>query len=239
LTFSYHICPGRIRTDWELLVYSVRIVARIGVNLGSDKTGMKNIFFLLVCLSAILTVNGQQNFNDSIAGSRNRITETAMITLGSWAVANITSGFIIAGQTGGEAKYFWRMNAYWNLINGGLAVMGYLGARRAMARKFGLAENEAAQLSIEKLYAFNFGLDLAYIATGFFLREKGMNTLNLKSQDQLKGYGSSIVLQGGFLLLMDGIVLSLHHKNSVRLNRKLKGFELGVGPNGPGLSYVF
>ena len=131
------------------------------------------------------------------------------------------------------------MNACWNLVNGGLAVMGYLRARKAMARKYGYAENESEQQSIEKLYAFNFGLDLAYMATGFFLREKGMNTTNMKSRDQLMGYGTSIIVQGGFLLLMDGIVLSLHHKNSVRLNKKLKSLELGAGPNGLGLRYSF
>ena len=182
---------------------------------------------------------GQKNFNDSIAISRNRITETAMITLGSWAAANIATGFIIAGQTQGETKYAWQMNAYWNFVNGGLAVMGYIRARKAMSQKYGFAENESEQLSIEKLYAFNFGLDLAYIASGFYLREKGMNNSNQKSQDQLMGYGTSIVIQGGFLLLMDGIVLSLHHKNSVRLNKKLKNLELGAGPNGLGLSYKF
>ena len=170
---------------------------------------MKKLYFLLIGCFLCVEAFAQQNFNDSIALSRNRITEKAMITLGSWAAVNIASGFIIAGQTQGEAKYFWQMNAYWNLINGGLAVMGYLGARKAMARKYGYADNESAQQSIEKLYAFNFGLDLAYIATGFFLREKGMNSTNLKSQNQLKGYGTSIIAQGGFLLLMDGIVLSL------------------------------
>jgi hypothetical protein len=199
---------------------------------------IKSYFFaisLFFCSSAL----AQMNFNDSISLSRNRITEKAMITLGSWAAVNIASGFIIAGQTQGEAKYFWQMNAYWNLVNGGLAVMGYMGARKAMARKFGFADNEAAQQSIEKLYAFNFGLDLAYIAAGFFLREKGKTTVSQKSRDQLTGYGTSIAVQGGFLLLMDGIVLSLHHKNSVRLNKKLKSLELGAGPNGLGLSYVF
>ena len=117
--------------------------------------------------------------------------------------------------------------------------MGYIGARKAMARRYDLADNEKAQLSIEKLYVFNFGLDLAYIAGGFFLREKGMNTSNIKSQDQLKGYGSSIVVQGGFLLLMDGVMIMLHHKNSIRLNNKLKNLETGIGPDGLGLTYTF
>jgi hypothetical protein len=195
------------------------------------------LFLIFLLYSA--TVQSQQAFNDSIANSRNRITKTAMITLGSWAAANITTGFIVAGQTQGEAKYFWKMNAYFNLVNGGLAVMGYLGVRKAMAKKYGFSENESAQLSIEKLYIFNFGLDLAYIATGFFLREKGMNSTNIKTQEQLQGYGTSVIVQGGFLLIMDGIVLSLHHKNSVRLNNKLKNLELNAGPNGFGLRYSF
>jgi hypothetical protein len=200
---------------------------------------MKKIYFLLITFPLCLSALAQQDFNDSIASSRNRITKNAMITLGSWAAVNIASGLIIAGQTQGEVKYAWRMNAYWNLVNGGLAVMGYIGVRKAMARKYGYAENEAAQQSIEKLYAFNFGLDMAYIAGGFFLREKGMNTGNLKSRDQLMGYGTSIAVQGSFLLLMDGVILSLHHKNSVRLNKKLKRLELSAGPNGLGLSYTF
>ena len=200
---------------------------------------MQRIFILIICLLLSGSALSQQSFNDSIAISRNSITEKAMITLGSWAAVNIASGFIIAGQTQGESKYFWQMNAYWNLINGGLAIMGYINVRKAMARKYGFAENESAQLSMEKLYAFNFGLDLAYIAAGFYLRERGVNNMNLKSKEQFTGYGKSIIVQGGFLLIMDGIVLSLHHKNSIRLNKKLKGLELGAGPNGLGLSYSF
>jgi hypothetical protein len=200
---------------------------------------MKKIYLLLPVLLLFTHVFAQENFNDSIANSRNRITEKSMIVLGSWAAVNIAAGFIIAGQSQGESKYFWQMNAYWNLVNGGLAVMGYLGARKALAKKYGFAENESAQLSIEKLYALNFGLDLAYIATGFFLHEKGLNTSNTKSHEQLLGYGTSIILQGGFLLLMDGIVLSLHHKNSVRLNKKLKTLELNAGSGGLGLRYSF
>jgi hypothetical protein len=200
---------------------------------------VRKIYFLLICISFCLGAFAQRNFNDSLAYSRNRTTEKAMITLGSWAAANIISGFIVAGQTQGEAKYAWQMNAYWNLINEGLAIMGYINARKAMAKKYGFADNEAEQASIEKLYALNLGLDLAYIAGGFFLREKGMNTENMKSRDQLRGYGTSIVIQGGFLLLMDGVMITLHHRNSVRLNKKLKILELGAGPNGLGLSYKF
>src|SRR5258706_15248485 len=118
---------------------------------------MKKFFLFSILVFSCYVNFAQQSFNDSIAFTRNHTTEKAMIILGSWDAVNIVSGFIIAGQTEGEAKYFWKMNAYWNLINGALAVMGYLNARKAMSKKFGFSGNEAAQLSIEKLYAFNLG----------------------------------------------------------------------------------
>lgn len=200
---------------------------------------MKKLCYFILAMLFCLSLQAQQLFNDSIALSRNKITKNAMIVLGSWAAANITSGFIAASQTTGETKYFWQMNAYWNLVNGGLAVLGYINARKALAKKYDFSDNIAAQGSMEKLYAFNLGLDLAYIASGFFLREKGTNETNTTSQDQLNGYGTSLIIQGGFLLIMDGIVLSLHHKNSLRLNKKLKNLELVAGPQGLGLVYVF
>ena len=197
----------------------------------------------LIFLS-IFILNGesglsQASFNDSLAQSRNNITQKAMLTLGGWAVANIASGFIISSQTQGEAKYVWRMNAYWNFINLGLAGMGYLNARRAMRKKYGLADNLSAQQSMEKLYVFNLGLDLVYITGGFYLRERGNSQTKVRSRDQFKGYGTSIAIQGGFLLLMDGVMVMLHHKNSLRLNSRIRQIELNAGPGGLGMVYHF
>lgn len=200
---------------------------------------MKKLFQLTFVLIISLRLQAQLNFNDSLALSRNSITKNAMIVLGGWAAANIATGFIVASQTSGETKYAWQMNAIWNLINGGLAVMGYLNARRSMTKKYDYSDNVAAQIGMEKLYALNLGLDFAYIAGGFFLREKGTNETNLKSKDQLNGYGSSMIIQGVFLLLYDATILSLHHKNSVKLSKKIKSIELNAGPNGLGMVYHF
>ena len=175
-------------------------------------TGMKKIFLVIVMASFIINAQAQKDFNDSISRSRNMLTKNAMIVLGSWSVVNIASGFIIAENTSGEAKYFWRMNAYWNFINLGIAGLGYAGIRKAMKMHYGFMENFKAQHSIEKLYVFNAGLDLAYIAGGFYLRERGKTESDLKKHDQFRGYGSSIAVQGGFLLLMDCVMYVLHHK---------------------------
>ena len=198
---------------------------------------MKNSVFLFV-LAMALSIQGlgQANFNDSLARSRNTLTEHYMVTLGAFALVNIGSGFLAAAQTR-EATYAWRMNAYWNFINLGIAGLGYLGARRALLKTYSLAENEKAQLSVEKTYVLNFGLDLVYIAGGFYLRERGVSETNLLSKDQYRGYGTSIAIQGGCLAVMDAIMTTLHHHNSARLNNKLKSLELHAGPGAVALTW--
>lgn len=200
---------------------------------------MKYILFLSLAFLLSSPSRGQQNFNDSIAHARYKLTANAMITLGGWAAANIVSGFIIAGTVQGEARYVWRMNGYWNFINLGLAGMGYLNARKAALRKYSFTDNYEAQHAIEKLYVLNFGLDLTYIASGLYLRARGKTETNGKSSDQLRGYGTSIIIQGGFLLLMDGVMIMLHQHNTSRMNKKLRQFDLNAGPGGLGVSYRF
>ena len=93
---------------------SVKPLSASGRSGPNSQHCISKICFFMIFLSYSATVQSQQAFNDSIANSRNRITKTAMITLGSWAAVNITTGFIVAGQTQGVAKYFWKMNAYFN-----------------------------------------------------------------------------------------------------------------------------
>jgi len=200
---------------------------------------MKKLVFISVFILTVAFAACQTSFNDSLALSRNRITQKAMLVLGAWATANIASGFIIASQTQGEAKYAWQMNAYWNFINLGLAGMGYLNARKALLKKYSLSDNLGAQEAIEKLYIFNLGLDLVYITGGFYLRERGNSQTKQDSRDQFKGYGTSIAAQGGFLLLMDAAMIMLHHKNTLLLNNKIHHLELNAGPGGLGMTYHF
>ncbi len=194
---------------------------------------------VVALLSAGTPLAAQKTFNDSLAFSRNRITEKAMITLGTWSALNIASGFIIAGQTHGEAHYAWQMNAYWNFINLGLSAAGLLQARRTMGQPATLDGNVNAQEAIGKLYAVNFGLDVAYMIGGFYLRERGNRETVDKHRDQFKGYGTSLVIQGAFLFFMDGIMLHIHHQNSRRLQKHIRDIEISSGPNGLGVLYHF
>lgn len=183
---------------------------------------MKFLSAFLIAIALNFSSSAQASFSDSIAHARNQVTRAGMLTLGGWAVANITSGFIIAGQQSGITKYAWQMNAYWNFVNLGLAGMGYLRAIKESHRTFSLLDNYDAQNTLEKIYFFNLGLDLAYLGGGLYLRERGLNSSNVKTSQQLQGYGISIIIQGGFLLLEDATMIYLHKRNTVRVRRRLR-----------------
>jgi hypothetical protein len=200
---------------------------------------MKKTLLLLISVFLIAQGIAQSGFSDSLARSRANLTKNAMITLGTWALVNIGSGFIIASGTSGEPKYFWLMNSYWNFINLGLAIPGYIGALRAASTRIGFAENIRSQLAIEKLYVFNAGLDLAYIAGGLYLGERGKTEKDLVTSQQYNGYGNSIVLQGAFLLVMDAVMYCLHHNDTRLVDKRLRGMEINAGPGGLSLIYRF
>lgn len=191
---------------------------------------MKLITLPIALIFFVTLGRAQPTFNDSIATARNQLIKRSMLTLGSWAVVNIGTGFAIAPGTQGQTQYFWRMNGYFNLVNLGLAAMGYFNAVKAANKTYSLADNIRQQAAIEKIYLFNMGLDLAYIGVGAYLDERGnaIDIRTVKSRDQLKGYGTSVIAQGGFLLLMDGVVFLLHHHNTSRLYRKLEQLNLTI-----------
>ena len=62
------------------------------------------------------------------------------------------------------------------------------------------------------MFLINAGLDVAYMGTGFLLRH--LSTRNYKRPELLLGYGNSVILQGGFLFLFDGVMylIQKNHK---------------------------
>lgn len=137
----------------------------------------------------------------SLERARLHQQRTAMYVLGGWAVANIGLGLgLRAGRTG-EARRFHEMNAIWNTVNLGIAGFGLwsvLRADPAALDAFGsLRENDGLQ----KILLLNTGLDVAYIVGGLYLKERARRPD--ADADRLRGYGRSIVLQGGFLLAFD------------------------------------
>ena len=166
----------------------------------------------------------------SFATERTRLDQQGLTILGGWAVSNLLVSGIATGQTDGSAHYFHQMNIGWGAINLALAGSGYLAARRAARQPMvGRADNVRAQLRTENLYLLNAGLDVAYMATGFFLLEKGRNPTAAGSPDRWRGYGQSLLLQGGFLLLFDGFQYAAHHRHGRDLYPLLSRVSIGPG----------
>lgn len=142
--------------------------------------------------------------------------KTGMLILGSWAFANLISSPILSARTSGSAKYFHQMNGYWNLVNLGLAGFSYYSLHNDPAVS-GSAELLAQTIKMEKILLFNAGLDIGYMATGLFLRERSRNIE--KRANQFLGFGNSLILQGGFLFLFDlGFYYFMNHHEQEILN---------------------
>jgi hypothetical protein len=157
--------------------------------------------------------------------SRNDINRTAMMVLGCWAIANIAVGTYGTFRAQGKAKYFHQFNAIWNVVNLGLAVSGYISA---------VNNDPATMTGVEILKDFSFlqnflqlnaGLDVAYIVAGLYLRERSGRASN---PAMMKGYGNSLLVQGGFLLVFDVALFLIHqHNAAVNLYPLIERFVAG------------
>jgi hypothetical protein len=69
------------------------------------------------------------------------------------------------------------------------------------------AESIREHESIRRILLFNAGLDVGYMATGLYLRERANRAEN---SERLRGYGNSLLLQGAFLFTFDLIMFAVH-----------------------------
>ena len=184
-----------------------------------------------VCI-CILSVTGfaQQTNLTGFNKERERLSRTGIKGLAVYSAANIIYGSIASSQTTGSNKYFHEMNAIWNGITLGITGIGFLTAKKEGTLSYG--ESLKKQQHIEKLFLFNAGLDVAYIAGGAYLKERAKTTI--KNPLRLKGYGESIMLQGGVLLLFDGIMYTIHNRHGILLNKMGENIKLASTPNGIG-----
>jgi len=199
---------------------------------------MKQLF-LLACMFLLAFISSAQDNSFLYQYNKQRLnsTKTAMLVLGGWGIANVTAGLIGNSTAEGEAKYFHQMNAVWGVVNLGIATASYFGNRRLDPGKYNWQGSVQEQHKIEKIFLINGALDLAYIASGLFLREHGKLKLVGTAHDRWKGYGNSFILQGAFLLLFDGVNFTIHHAHGKGLFQQFNDLQLTVAPGGAGMVY--
>ncbi|MEO8069739.1 MAG: hypothetical protein ABI599_18730 [Flavobacteriales bacterium] len=197
------------------------------------RSGLLSLSVLGVFASKAQDLALYDNYNTE----RERITANSMLVLGGWAIGNMAVGAFGALTTpaGTEANYFHQMNIYWNVVNLGIALPAYVGARKHRDRPLSIAGTFDKQRSVENIYLINVALDVAYTGAGSWMRESG-NDFEGKRGEVLSGFGNSLMLQGGFLLVYDLINYTVHTQHWKKHRGKL--WEQ-LQFNGTSIQYTF
>jgi len=192
---------------------------------------------LLVCFTSLtLSSFCQKTDLSKFEKERVRYSKNAMITLAGWSVANIVVSGIATSTHNKEVRYFHQMNVMWGGINLALAGLGYWGANREKIDNPIIADVLKHQNRLEKTYLINLGLDVVYIGSGLLMNKTSDNQ---KNPEKFKGYGNSIMVQGGFLLLYDAVMYSIHHKHGKLLKGMNDKVSLNAGPGAISIAYNF
>jgi hypothetical protein len=193
---------------------------------------MKILRIVCPLLLFSLAVRAQSNALDDLNQHRLKVQTTGMWVLSGWSVANIAYGGIASTQRSGSAKYFHRMNLYWNVVNLGIAAPSLIGSlRKKNNPPTTLSESIKELQGLEKALLFNAGLDVGYVMGGLYLMERAKNASG--DHDRLRGFGQSVILQGGFLLLFDAanyLALRKSRRKAAELlkNVQFTGQSVGV-----------
>ncbi len=198
---------------------------------------MKTLTLSLICL-LFSTLAEAQSASDLllINQDRQQLNQKSMLILGGWAVGNIGFSGAMMTQTEGSQFYFHQMNVAWNAVNLTLAGVGYFSAKRADISSYNLSKTVTEQYKIQKILLLNTGLDVAYMAGGLYFLER--SKVEEDNAEQWKGYGQSLILQGGFLFVFDIFQYYKHAKRNKVLNSFFENTEIQVG-NGIGIRYSF
>ena len=134
--------------------------------------------------------------------------QNSLLLLSGWSATNLVASPIFCKNIySAESKpdYFHQMNFNWNLINAGICGVSHFLVHRDSRKPWNLNDISNRKSKAEKSITFNMGLDILYVITGFVLNQtanESKGNLNIN-----KGYGNSLMIQGGYLLLYDAIFL--------------------------------
>ena len=176
----------------------------------SKKTTITKGIFILMLLT--VTLSGTSQTLEEFYKKSTATNKTAMWILGSRAAGNMIIGGAGMGKSEGTTRYFHQMNLMWNTVNMGIAAFGLLSNAPEFTGQ--ASEVITSHRKIENLYLINSGLDILYMAGGAYMIHRSASSG--KRADLLKGYGQSVILQGGFLLAFDTALWLL--QRNLRLN---------------------
>ncbi|HVW12757.1 MAG TPA: hypothetical protein VHB54_02980 [Mucilaginibacter sp.] len=179
---------------------------------------MKKLFTIVLLITSCQVI-AQQDSLKVFNANRVRITSTGMEVLGSWGIANLGGGLVGWNvQASHEMRYFFQMNTAWGAVDFATALLGYSGTQKNKKKPLTAAETIKEQDRIQKIFFVNGCLDVAYIGTGLYLKLNG----DSRNSPMMRGYGESLLMQGGFLLIFDGLMYQSEKANGGKLHQFLE-----------------
>ena len=134
--------------------------------------------------------------------------QQSLSLLSGWSVGNLiysplATKNLFSPETTNE--HFHQMNFSWNLLNVGIASLGHIIVNKDSKKPWDMKILYDKKKKAEKSIIINIGLDIAYMITGLLLKNNAKK--NNSEYYMNKGYGNSLILQGGYLLIYDAIFL--------------------------------
>ncbi|MEL6343246.1 MAG: hypothetical protein AAFV53_08915 [Myxococcota bacterium] len=150
-----------------------------------------------------------------------RTEQRGMLVLGGWAAVNIAAGSVGALTADDPTvRAFHQGNAAWNLVNLGIAIPGYLGARKKAQQPPAWPALPVEMANQRGVFLLNLGLDVAYMTGGVALWQ-------LQDDPQLDGFGQALLLQGAFLGAFDLTMAILNSRDAKPLRPYLRPDAVG------------
>jgi hypothetical protein len=191
---------------------------------------LKSYLFALFLINTVF-IYAQNIDLQAFNAKRIKDTKTDMMILGGWALSNMAvSGILLGNTEGGVTKGYHQMNIGWNAVNLTIAGFGYLAAMKSNAASFDLYGSINEHYKLQKLFIFNAGLDVGYMAAGAYVIERSKSSL--KNPEQMRGFGQAIIVNGAFLFAFDLVNYFIQSSHNEKIKLLLTG-------NGMGLSLHF
>lgn len=118
--------------------------------------------------------------------------------LGGWSVLSMGTGAFQLSSPNPYVKAMGLQNLIWGAVDGGLALYG---SHRLTTTTWGYKDLQKERENFRRILLINTFLDLGYLVLGVSLAKA--------ANPKWHGHGQGVIIQGGFLLLFDGINYAL------------------------------
>ena len=130
----------------------------------------------------------------------------SLLVLAAWGIANLVAGAFFSRRTAGQYRAFWQVALLWGAVNTLIGLPQYLDLAGPTAPPATLAGALEDALGTARLLSGAFVSDLATMLVGGLLAWRTVT----RGTERLRGWGKGLIVQGLWLAVFDGVLISLN-----------------------------